>query len=116
MTTAGATLAGLVVLIGLLVLGRRLGVHRRGYAIRPYKRDLTLYLESGPDETRRLVFDGSLLSDGRRVVYFPSEQTWSALAPSWAQNRREEILGRMRSFSKNLEVEVTETSRLIDPR
>ncbi|GMU67323.1 MAG: hypothetical protein AMXMBFR36_35970 [Acidobacteriota bacterium] len=114
MLITGASLAGLAVLIGLLMLGRHVSRNRRGYEIRPHKRDLMLYLESGTEGTRRLVLDGSLLSDGRRVIYFPNEQNWNSLAPSWALSRREEILGRLRGQSENFEVEITDTARLVD--
>jgi len=63
--------------------------------IRGVGRDKIAYVERGKGQ---IVFYAELMGRGPidRVVYLPGEDEWNAKSPSWAQNRRDEIVKRIK--------------------
>jgi len=67
----------------------------RGWMILGHGRDEIAYVERGKG---RIVFYAELMGRGRiiRILYLPGEDDWNAKTPSWAQNRRDEIVKRIK--------------------
>lgn len=58
-----------------------------------------------------LSFQIEPMAKGPDLVYFPGESKWSQSAPSWAEGRRAEILGRLESVQWNRKLTWTESAR-----
>ena len=93
---------------------RALRLRSRGFRVRGISRDLVAYEELRDGGLQRLVVDGTLLVDGSRVVYVPSEKTWTLEAPEWARERREEILARISTDIGRVEIEASDEARFVE--
>lgn len=58
-----------------------------------------------------LSFQIEPMAKGPDLVYFPVESAWSKSAPSWAMERRAEILGRLESVPWNRKLTWTESAK-----
>lgn len=61
-------------------------------------RDGMYYEELHEGEWRRINIDGEMLTGrAHHVIYFASAEDWRKYGPEWARERREEIVGRIKS-------------------
>jgi hypothetical protein len=92
-------IVGLGVLVSLWLIDDHLRFFRRGFRMRWVKEGHWLYEERAPaGEPRFLPCERVTTGDGYPApceVSITSEITWNSHAPSWAWNRRQEILRRI---------------------
>lgn len=61
-------------------------------------RDGMYYEELHNGEWLRISLDGEMLTGrAHHVIYFASPEDWRRYCPEWARERREEIVGRIKS-------------------
>ena len=87
-------LAGAGLLVALAAARNYLLFRKRGYRIYRHNRDQWVYEEITQGGKEKLVLDGEMLSRGS-VLYVPDENVWRVTVPTWARDRRDEILGRV---------------------
>jgi hypothetical protein len=97
--SAGYIILALIVAGFLWVLGwfafRYISFIKKSWRIKGLGRDFVVYEERKNGE---IVFYAELMGRGpiKRVVYIPSEDDWNAKSPSWARDRRDEIIKRLK--------------------
>ena len=110
-------MSGHIILLTLaacfLWLGGRVAINyylffARGWKIAGEGRDHIAYVERGKG---RIVFPADLMGRGPvcRVVGFPSPEKWNRDSPSWAHNRRDEIVQRIKQVMPEPKYEYVES-------
>ena len=87
-------------LVGAWVVLQEVEFWHSGYRIRWIGDTTWLYEEKGPDRALRSIpFRREFLDQNYPAacrIFLPGESEWSARTPAWAQERRAEILDRIR--------------------
>jgi hypothetical protein len=68
----------------------------RGFWVSRSGRDNIEYEERRTGKIKRLTIYGEMMAVGPHVVYVPNDRSWRQEVPEWAQDRREEIIGRIK--------------------
>jgi hypothetical protein len=70
---------------------------QRGWRVGHFGRDSMFYDELVDGSWQRLQIDGEMLTGrAHHIIYFATEAEWMNY-PAWAQNRRDEIISRIKS-------------------
>jgi hypothetical protein len=79
-------------------LRRRYSLVVRGFWVSRMGRDNIEYEERRNGKIKRLTIYGEMMAMGPHAVYVPNDLSWRREAPEWAQDRREEIIERIKSM------------------
>ena len=102
-----AAVCGIPITCAVVKLARRqVQLRQRGWTIIGQGRDQIAYVERNKG---KLIFNAELMGTGPvdRVIHIPTS-SWNTQFPTWAQDRREEIVSRLKMTLPELRHEYRE--------
>ena len=80
-------------------------IRKRGWAARHVGRDTFEYCEMVDGELCRISIDGEMMAgeSPAHVVYVLTEREWLESMPSWAKQKRSQIIGNLKSLFREPE-------------